>query len=77
MVRKAENERQRISVQTAISDVLISRGGGEGGGKRGGGGNLHMTGVGMPVVPPRRVNFGFWSHLGCSEENDIMSVGLV
>ena len=37
MVRKAENERQRISVQTAISDVLISRGGGEGAGSGGGG----------------------------------------
>ena len=59
-------------MQTVISDVLISRGGGERGG-----GDLHMKGGGIPVVSPGGVNFGFWSHLGCcSEENDIRSVYL-
>ena len=28
-----------------------------------------QKGVGMLVVSPRGVNFGFWSHLGCSGEN--------
>lgn len=27
---------------------------------------------GMLVVSVTGVNFGFWPHLGCSEENDIM-----
>ena len=34
-----------------------------------GGGNPHMKGVGMLVVSLRGVNFGFWSHLGCSGQN--------
>ena len=29
--------------------------------------HLHMKGVGMPTVLFRGVNFGFQSHLGCSE----------
>ena len=28
-----------------------------------------MKGVGMLVVSLRGVNFGFWSHLGCSGQN--------
>ena len=28
-----------------------------------------MTGAGMLVVSLRDVNFGFWSHLGCSGQN--------
>ena len=28
-----------------------------------------MKGVGMLVVSLKGVNFGFWSHLGCSEQN--------
>ena len=35
----------------------------------GGGGTPHMKGVGMLVVSFRGVNFGFWSHLGCSGQN--------
>ena len=31
---------------------------------------------GMFVVSVRSVNFGFWSHLGCSEENDIMCTSI-
>ena len=31
-----------------------------------------MKGVGMVVVSPRGVNFGFWSHLGCSGQNAII-----
>ena len=31
-----------------------------------GGGDPHMKGVGMLVVSLRGINFGFWSHLGCS-----------
>ena len=42
----------------------------------GGGGrwvaNSHMKGSGMLVVSLRGVNFGFWSHLGCSEQNVII-----
>ena len=34
-----------------------------------GGGNPNMKGVGMLVVSLRGVNFGFWSHLGCSGQN--------
>ena len=39
---------------------------------RGGGGTPHMKGVGMLVVSLRGVNFGFWSHLGCSGQNAII-----
>ena len=31
-----------------------------------------MKGVGMLVVSLRGVNFGFWSHLGCSGQNAII-----
>ena len=46
---------------------------------RRGGGDLHMKGVGMPVVSLRGVNFGFWSHLGYSGQNAIIfsSEGIV
>ena len=37
-----------------------------------GGGIPHMKGVGMLVVSLRGVNFGFWSHLGCSGQNAIL-----
>ena len=37
-----------------------------------GGGTPHMKGVGMLVVSLRGVNFGFWSHLGCSGQNAII-----
>ena len=30
-----------------------------------------MKAAGMLVVSPRGVNFGFWSHLGCSGQNAI------
>ena len=52
--------------------------GGGGGGtphKEGGGGGVeppHMKGVGMLVVSLKVVNFGFCSHLGCSEQNAII-----
>jgi len=35
-------------------------------------GTLHMKEVGMLVVLLRGVNFGFWSHLGCSGQNAIV-----
>ena len=38
----------------------------------GGGGTPHMKLVGMLVVSLRGVNFGFWSHLGCSGQNAII-----
>ena len=38
----------------------------------GGGGTRHMKVVGMLVVSLRGVNFGFWSHLACSEQNAII-----
>jgi len=34
-----------------------------------GGGDSHMKGAGMLIVSLRGVNFGFWSHLGCSGQN--------
>ena len=34
-------------------------------------GTPHMKWVGMFVVSHRGVNFGFWSHLGCSRQNAI------
>ena len=42
-------------------------------------GTPHMKVVGMLVVSLRGVNFGFWSHLGCSGQNAIIfsRVGLV
>ena len=36
---------------------------------QGGGGTLQMKPVGMLVISLRGVNFGFWSHLGCSGQN--------
>ena len=39
---------------------------------RPGGGTPHMEGVGMLVVSLRGVNFGFWSHLGCSGQSAII-----
>ena len=38
----------------------------------GGGGTPQMKGVGMLVVSLSGVNFGFWSHLGCSGQNAII-----
>ena len=38
----------------------------------GGGGTMHMKGVGMLIVSLRGVNFGFWSHLGCSGQNVVL-----
>ena len=32
----------------------------------------NMKGVGMLVVSLRGVNFGFWSHLGCSRQSAII-----
>ena len=32
-----------------------------------------MKGVGMLVLSLRGVNFGFWSYLGCSGQNGIIS----
>ena len=37
-----------------------------------GGGTPHMKVVGMLVVSLRGVNFGFWSHLGCSGQKAII-----
>ena len=39
---------------------------------RGVGWTPHMKVVGMLVVSLRGVNFGFWSHLGCSGQNTII-----
>ena len=36
------------------------------------GGTPHMKVIRMLVVSLRGVNFGFWSHLGCSGQNDII-----
>ena len=37
-----------------------------------GGGSPHMKVVRILVVSLRGVNFGFWSHLGCSGQNAII-----
>ena len=43
------------------------------GGGGGGGGELRIRkGMGMLVVSLRGVNFGFWSHVGCSGQNAII-----
>ena len=36
------------------------------------GGDSHMKGTGILVVSLTGVNFGFWSHLGCSGQNVII-----
>ena len=36
------------------------------------GGTPHMKGMGMLIVSLRGVNFGFWSHLGCSGQHAII-----
>ena len=36
------------------------------------GGTPHTKWVGMLVISLRGVNFGFWSHLGCSGQNAII-----
>ena len=46
--------------------IKFRRGGG------GWGGTLHMKQVGVLVISLRGVNFGFWSHLGCSGQNAII-----
>ena len=38
----------------------------------GGGGTPHKKGMGMLVISLRGVNFGFWSHLGCSGQNALI-----
>ena len=38
----------------------------------GGGKDSHIEREGMLIVSLRGVNFGFWSHLGCSGQNAIM-----
>ena len=48
--------------------VLFATHGPVGGGR----GDLHMKGAGMLVVSLRGVNFGFWSHLGCSGQKAII-----
>ena len=37
-----------------------------------GGGTPPIKGMGILVVSLRGVNFGFWSHLGCSGQNAII-----
>ena len=39
---------------------------------RGVGGTPHMKRWGMLVVSLKGLNFGFWSHLGCSGQNAII-----
>ena len=40
--------------------------------KPGGGGDCHMKRAGMLAVSLSGVNFGFWSHLGCSGQNAVI-----
>ena len=50
--------------------MLLKRGAGSG--EPPGGGGSHMKVAGMLVVSLRGVNFGLWSHLGCSGQNAII-----
>ena len=59
-------DKLRIVCRFKINMLLRVPGGGWGGE------NSHMKGAGMLVVSLRGVNFRFWSHLGCSEENVII-----
>ena len=56
-------ERNTVNIHSVVS--ISSPGGG-------GGGDSHMKGAVMLVVSLRGVNFGFWSHLGCSGQNAII-----
>ena len=49
--------------------MLLKRGAGSG--EPPGGEGSHMKVAGMLVVSLRGVNFGLWSHLGCSGQNAI------
>ena len=62
-----------------VGDPWPVKGDGGGGGLGTGAGDSHMSGAGMLAVSLRGVNFGFWSHLGCSGQNAIIfsSEGLV
>ena len=53
-------------LQLRIVEHLVTREGG------GGGGTPICKEAGMFVVSLRGVNFGFWSHLGCSGQNAII-----
>ena len=50
--------------------MLLKRGAGSG--EPPGGEGSHMKVAGMLVVSLRGVNFGLWSHLGCSGQNAII-----
>ena len=56
--------RATAPLKTSSLNALVGGGGG--------GGTRQMKGVGMLVVSLRGVNFGFWSHLGCSGQNVII-----
>ena len=49
-------------IKTCITVTCVARGGE----------TPHLKGVGMLVISLRGVNFGFWSHLGCSGQNAII-----
>ena len=57
-----------IFLSGSVQNPLVGGGGGVGvAGK-----DFHMKGVGMLIISLRGVNFGFWSHLGCSGQNAII-----
>ena len=60
------HDKPRIVCRYKMNMLLRVPGGGRGVG------NSHMKGAGMLVVSLRGVNFGFWSHLRCSEQNVII-----
>ena len=64
-MRRPNKETSQVFLQLVVSFPRGGRGGG-------GPGTPHMKGVGMLVVSLRGVNFGFWSHLGCSGQNAII-----
>ena len=76
MVENAILERDQVRMKmtdcrrTAILLTNITSGSGQNPPPRGGGrGYSHMKQTGMLVVSFRGVDFGFWSHFGCSWES--------
>ena len=63
---------QNIMTQAAGGSVVVECENVGVGDLGGGGGDSHMERVGMLVVLLRGVNFGLWSHLGCSGQNSII-----
>ena len=75
MMRDADRPNIMTPTSRCLFKLPVKRNGSysqEAPGGRRGGGTPHMKVVRMLVVSLRGVNFGFWSHLGCSGQNAII-----